>query len=459
MTRTPGEPAPRTFLDRLELRNFRQFGTISTSLERGLTVFVARNGGGKTALLDAIAIALGYFVDTFRDPTHQGFEKTDIRLVQTPEGQMVQQPPVVLDASGEIEGRPLNWQRKLETETGRTTYKEASELRDAAKALQRDLQDYADGRSPTPPSLPVVAYYGTGRLWSTGRLTKGREEVATRFNHQVDAYANCLKPESTYGDFVAWFEAVIREAQNETTSGVPSPHRPRGLLEALRRATDRVLEPTGWGHLDWDFLAGEMVAKHPTQGRMSVSLLSDGIRNLIALVADLAHRSVRLNPHFAGRAPERTPGIVLIDEVDMHLHPGWQQGILASLRAAFPLVQFIVTTHSPQLLSTVDSKCIRIIEETPAGWTTRMPVHQTRGVTRSDVLSAVMEVDPIPDVPEWKTLRRYRGLIEDGLADGEEALRLRAELERFYGTGHPVILDCGRLIRFVAFKKKTAGDA
>ena len=79
--------------------------------------------------------------------------------------------------------------------------------------------------------------------------------------------------------------------------------------------------------------------------------LSDGYRNTLSLIADIAYRMAILNPQFLGDVTKKTPGIVLIDEVDLHLHPIWQKRILKTLKNVFPLVQFIVTTHSPSIIS------------------------------------------------------------------------------------------------------------
>lgn len=87
------------------------------------------------------------------------------------------------------------------------------------------------------------------------------------------------------------------------------------------------------------------------KGPRPVGLLSDGYRSTVALFADLARRCAILNPHLLEKAAEKTPGIVLIDEVDLHLHPSWQRRLIADLRKAFPAIQFVLTTHSPQVIS------------------------------------------------------------------------------------------------------------
>jgi predicted ATP-binding protein involved in virulence len=139
----------------------------------------------------------------------------------------------------------------------------------------------------------------------------------------------------------------------------------------------------------------------------------------------------------------------------MHLHPSWQQMILDLLRQAFPCLQLVVTTHSPHVLSTVDKRAIRVVRWIDGGVEVRTPTFQTRGVMSADVLSSIMDVDPIPqEIPEAQKLRQYRGLIEDGLAETETGTTLRSELVAHFGDEHPVILDCNRLLRFQTFKLK-----
>jgi predicted ATP-binding protein involved in virulence len=200
------------------------------------------------------------------------------------------------------------------------------------------------------------------------------------------------------------------------------------------------------------------VADHPAHGRLPLSFLSDGVRNMIALVADVAHRCARLNPHFGTEAARLTPGILLIDEVDMHLHPRWQQQVLGLLGNAFPAMQMVVTTHSPQVLSTVDVESIRIVRHVEGIGTLEHPRFQTRGVEAADVLAEIMGVDPTPRVPEADKMSRYRALIEDGLAEADEALSLRRELLEHFGEMHPLIVQCDRLIRFQAFRLRKGSD-
>jgi predicted ATP-binding protein involved in virulence len=121
-------------------------------------------------------------------------------------------------------------------------------------------------------------------------------------------------------------------------------------------------DSTGWCDIEYSVSQQQqLVMSHPEHGSLPLSMLSDGLRNMVVMVSDIAFRCIKLNPHLGEHAAMKTEGVVMIDEVDMFLHPSWQQTVIGSLRSAFPKIQFIVTTHSPQVLSTVPKECIRIL--------------------------------------------------------------------------------------------------
>jgi predicted ATP-binding protein involved in virulence len=176
---------------------------------------------------------------------------------------------------------------------------------------------------------------------------------------------------------------------------------------------------------------------------------------MIGLVGDIAHRCTRLNPHFGADAAQLTPGVVMIDEVDMHLHPEWQQLVLKGLTDAFPRIQFIVTTHSPQVLTTVKRENIRILAQNADGlWSTDMPDEETKGDESATLLASVMGVDPVPQVPEAADLNRYRHLIQLQQQDSDEGKTLKIKLDTHFGPRHHLMLDCDRMIRLAQFKAK-----
>ncbi|EJT86036.1 ATP-binding protein [Pseudomonas putida S11] len=145
----------------------------------------------------------------------------------------------------------------------------------------------------------------------------------------------------------------------------------------------------------------EILYRQDKSSGLKFSQLGDGVRCMIGLVSDLACRCALLNPHFGQDAPKKTSGVVLIDEIDLHLHPSWQQTIATQIQQAFPEIQFIITTHSPQVLSTVHRKNIRTLSVGTNGKiSASKPLRQFYGEPSGDVLQGVMLVDPQPPVPE-----------------------------------------------------------
>lgn len=350
-------------LTKLILKNYRCFHNLEISFHHELTVIVAHNGGGKTAILDAIAVALGPFVGAFDEATSKHFDNEDVRRIkvrETQSNEMEPQYPLELTAIGEVNGVTKEWRREKLGHKGRTTIKDASAIIKYGKDLQAKIRKSTTSESTI---LPIISYYGTGRLWNQKRFTESESRQVSR----TAGYTDCLDPSSSYKSFAEWFryasiadfEALYRAHQ----SGTPySPTEFYNELGAVREAVNICLSILGWGNLEYSSELQEIVANHPQNGVLPVSLLSDGIRNMIGMVSEIAYLAVRLNPQLGANAVKETPGVVLIDEVDLHLHPKWQQGVLGDLRKAFPKIQFIITTHSPEVLTTVLAESIRKIQ-------------------------------------------------------------------------------------------------
>lgn len=249
--------------------------------------------------------------------------------------------------------------------------------------------------------------------------------------------------------------------QQEFKLGKPS--RLVGQLNAVLRAVDKVLEPEGWSGIHYSLTHEELAMQQAGQGTLPVSLLSDGVRTMVSMVADMAWRCAKLNSHLGASAAKETPGIVLIDEVDLHLHPAWQQRVIQSLVSTFPKVQFIVTTHSSQVLTTVPRECIRLIdiqwdeEREEWAWTAIEPDFQTLGVASVETLSRIMGIDPVPDVEEARLLDQYRQRVEQGGDESDSAKALYSRLVNHFGIDHPVMIDCERLRRFQSIKRRIKG--
>ncbi|HJA45148.1 MAG TPA: AAA family ATPase, partial [Candidatus Phascolarctobacterium stercoravium] len=228
----------------------------------------------------------------------------------------------------------------------------------------------------------------------------------------------------------------------------------REVFKAVEQAIVTCIGSMGWTDIDYSFVRQNLVLKHKTRGILPIEALSDGARSVISMVADLSYRMVRLNPDLGINAVLKTPGIVLIDEVDMHLHPSWQQTVLYDLRKAFPLVQFIVTTHSPQVLTTVPPQSIRALR-----WNNDLiDIYQpdfSLGAASYQLLKDIQNVDARPQcVPVVKELKRYLDLVSEDKWDCPEALELRKSLDKWAAGREPALLRADMDIRMRSFRRK-----
>lgn len=463
-------------LDKLRLKNFRCFSDIEIDLNEKLTVLVAENGQGKSALLDAIRIALWPFVSSFdiarnakNDPAN-GISIADVRLIKMSHGDMARQLPSEVAMTGDFGmGNTATWVRYRDKETKSTKTKDdgdTSKMKSCAAAIQTQIRD------PKKPTidLPVFGYYGTGRLWSQKKLTeanKGKDDTKENdFYVRTFAYLNCLDPASSYKHFKEWFTWAfesLREQQihnMEGRSNAEELHASKDRIRVVQQVIDTFLKPVaGWHTLEYSVSREKsLVLHHDELGVLDVDQLSDGIRSVLAMVGDIAYRCIKLNPQLGVDAALETYGVVMIDEVDMHLHPRWQQVVIAQLQEAFPKVQFIVTTHSPQVLTTVPRESIRLLQERWSSdaeeWrdSADTPAYQVKGTASSDALIHLMGTNPQPNVEEAQWIADYSAAIENGTHEDAVGRALREKLIAFYGPDHPVLLDADRLIRFQSLK-------
>ena len=449
-------------LDRIEMENYRRFPRLDVDFHPELTVIVAKNGCGKTAVLDAVAVALGPYIGAFDEAKNVNFQASDVRRVRAPNlgpAEMESMYPLRMTAHGRIAGKPRTWSRELSGRRAHTTYGDARVLTDFGKSLQQRVREVAADGTVDFPTLPIISYYGTGRLWSEKRLTSGRK--STESTSRTTGYQDCLDSSSRYRIFADWFEKLCRMEYEERDS----PDRLakiQDMLDAIRSSVDAVLSVSGWGRIAFKSSELGIVVEHEAEGILPVLWMSDGIRNMIALAADIAHRAVRLNSHLGRNAARATPGIVLIDEVDMHLHPEWQQSVVQSFREAFPLIQLITTTHSPQVLTTVETAHIRVLSDD--GHVIPLPQDiGTYGAESSRVLQEIFSVyNRPPTVESVPKLHEYLGMVEAEEHDTERGRQLRKELEKSFGQNDPDLLAADMRISQLKFLKnrpvKPAGE-
>jgi predicted ATP-binding protein involved in virulence len=447
------------------LKQFRCFSELTVQLHPELSVFVAENAKGKTALLDAIAIALDVFVArlAFRVQS-RGLNRTDVHLDRKADGGMSPHLPAQISATGFAAGKSVGWSRQV-THCGatvRTSTRNTRDMRILAENLRQSIEPQSTDTSMGAVVLPLVAYFRTDR-WREYDQHSDTRRFGRTVRGRLSGYLDWLSSSSSYRKFEGWYEERANAAKSSLSTAEPSYARPERQLAAIRNAVRTVLAPTGWTDIDWQFPErdaeglpqgrGMLVVEHSENGKLPLRLLSDGIRNMISLVADIAYRCISLNPHFGELAAARTPGILIVDEVDMHLHPRWQQLVIDLLRRAFPALQMILTTHSPHVLSTVDFQSVSVISVQNGQGAISQPEFQTRGVESADVLAKVMNVDPIPQVDEARWLSDYRVMVQTDTFQTDAAGQLWERLLAHFGPNHPVLIEVETLRRLQEFKR------
>jgi predicted ATP-binding protein involved in virulence len=334
-------------IDKLTLINFRCFQGLTLELHPSLTVLVGENASGKTAVLEGLAAGLAAFFMGIPDAhTSSGsIDRRDVRTVLSEKAGVVSvepQYPCHIQCVGSVlPGRQVGWHRDLLSPRSRTTRQHAETAKRSAMALLNWIDRGEDVR------LPVIAYYGTQRLWRVKKDTSGKRDMRSRFA----GYWDCLSPSSDQKHLVAWMRW---QTYGALQAGKPSPH-----LEAIARAVHDCVE--GLEDFFYDVKKESLFLVWEDGQRQPFDQLSDGYRNLVAMVADIAWRAVVLSPQDGTEAPVKATGVVLVDEIDLHLHPRWQIRVLDDLRRAFPGIQFVVTTHAPQVIGATPAECLRVL--------------------------------------------------------------------------------------------------
>jgi predicted ATP-binding protein involved in virulence len=166
---------------------------------------------------------------------------------------------------------------------------------------------------------------------------------------------------------------------------------------------------------------------------------------MLTLVGDLARRAATLNPHMGAEAAHRTSGVVLIDELDLHLHPRWQRHVIRDLKRTFPALQFVVTTHSPQLIGEALPSEIRVLEDNR---TTTPP--RSFGVDSNRVLQELMGAPSRDESMANLLSDLFQAIEEENYADSE---RLLAQTEATLGSDDPEVTRARALMSFLELSR------
>jgi predicted ATP-binding protein involved in virulence len=389
-------------ITKLVINNYRGIIQAHITPKAGMNVFIGENGAGKSSILDAAALALSWFTSRSININANGWtiSEADIRNGER---------EAKISIEVEIEGQAVGWTtygyRKGFGERKKGDYTQLNSLlNEIGKCFER-------GQS----AIPLVSYYPTTRSF-----VDVPERIRTKhmFTVQTAAYEGSLAIGADFRNFFEWYkdQEDLENEQKARPEEVGAYAQPR--LEEIRKAIEAF---TGFQDL--------RIKRRPTvrmllkQGGVDieVSQLSDGEKIYLALIGDIARRAAIAHP--IGDPLTEIEGIVLIDEVELHLHPRWQREILPRLVLVFPKIQFIVTTHSPQVVGEVERESSWIVRK---GGKTE-PLSFAFGATSNSILENIMDSSERSVLVKQQIASIYRS-IDDG--DYEKAKVKVAELEK-----------------------------
>lgn len=446
------------YLKKITLNNYRCFEHLTLDLHPRLTVIVGTNGAGKTTLLDGIATGMQPLFANLSTANQRlkspGIDDTDFRIVMTKDkaGQtrqtLADYTQVIVQAEGD-----LSWDYWRPSVRGKEPQQKVGSLH-----LKQRIAELHDRFSTGDADFfPVLAYYGTlrGQLEIPGRLHSSQ----VNYSYPTSALIGALDAGVDFKEILKWFDLAETEELRLNRGVSNDDYNTLPTLDTVREAITQILGGEYCNpHFNRDH---KLVVEHAETGRLlQVNQLSQGYQSMLALAMDVARRMALANQHLVADMetlqslildlpvqrkyaltdepePEATtsllqyaPALVLIDEIDLHLHPSWQQRVLSDLMRAFPLAQFIVTTHSPQVLSTVAGEHIRVLYQDDEGnYHASKPDFSPLAHESGDALARVMGTHKLPPLPLQEKVREYETLVRSGQEYDSACVQLKQELD------------------------------
>lgn len=328
-------------LRQVTINNFKGIENETLNFSNTFNLIIGDNGIGKTSILEAISIGLGGFVAGIEGVNIVNFSKDDIRMKSEPMGDgsynIQYMTPTMVMCEVECDDKPYQWTRSKNSIKSSKTTITPREITHYATELLNDSNSI----------LPIINYQSAGRMW-TQKREKWENPFKGHYSRSV-GYMDCLASESNTKMFTNWCKRMeqISWQQNKRI----------GEYEAVKNAVaifmSELMQQEGKATVYYDKRSEELMYKSSLEV-IPLRLMSSGYRSLVGMVADIAYRMAILNPQLLYDVTESTDGIILIDELDLHLHPKWQWKIVDALRKTFPKVQFIATTHSPIIIASAE---------------------------------------------------------------------------------------------------------
>ena len=433
-------------IEKLRMQNFRGFKDVTIDFPSNLAVFIGVNGSGKSSIIDCLDNLLFELISPLLRVTRNtknssvwgmnSFGENDISNgSQETTNELTLSYPEFRQAFSRDIKLQYCFAYDLNSEEPR---------RDFIRSKLDDIQNFKQfindqiGSNPNK-SIPLVACYSTKRAVTHYRLS-GSDPLSPNVPKlsQVNCYTDATNQyKIDFETFFLWFKHNEDLEQELKLDG--DLNYQDYQLSLVRKAIISILPD----YTDLKVKRSRMqIVLKKQDHELVLNQLSDGEKNLLVMVADIARRLAIANPDSTKNALEGE-GIISIDEIELHLHPQWQRDIIPRLTSTFPNCQFIVTTHSPQVLSNVKKENVFIVEDFQV-----YPADAyTFGRDSNSILSELMGVTERPvEIQNKLTECLYK--IDDGQI--EEAKILLHELSDLLGHNDSEIVKANTLISFLS---------
>lgn len=413
-------------LKKLSICNYRLFEKIDIPFHKNLTVLTGDNSSGKTSILEAAAIALGTMFTKIDGVPGVNILESDARILPSPT-KYPDNPqtayPVRITAGGVVEGKEVEWTRELRRQKGITNGRETGGIINVSKDIQQRLQEGDESFV-----LPIIAYYGTGRL-SESRQKKRKSTI--KENVKINGYADSLMGAINIEPITNWFKRASLESLQRQKICDTENLEQEAVFDTIRTFLSSIMDFSNVNFnysIDIDELIICYTDRNGFRFRTPLSQFGGGYRCALMLIMDIAYRMAMLNPHLSSNVLRKTNGVVLIDEIELHLHPQYQKRIISVLTKFFPRVQFIVSTYSPIIVNSVHSENLIVLKNRQV-----LNINnQVYGKDVKSILSEFMNTDERPDEIAILFKEFHLELSTGNLGKAENILNRIDELRGFH---------------------------
>ena len=328
------------YLKNVTIKNFKAISDMTLEFQEGINLLIGDNGAGKTSVLDALSIGLGGYLAGITGVPSKNILSDQVRFEVVKMGEassaLKYQIPTEVECTLNVEeNKDYHWvrRRKDEHPNSKTTVSD--------RAICEYAYALTNGMSET---LPVLSYQSEARVWQQKRGDFG-SVLKEKLNDRRQGYIGCLDYSLDIKGIKEWCLKMEMEAFRSATKIAEYEAFKKLTASAMQKMNDLPTCP----EIYYSRQVEDMVYEENGQ-IMPISYLSAGYQSFLWMVMDIAYRAAILNPNVF-ESLGQIPGIVLIDELDMHLHPKWQWNVIKALKETFPKIQFIIATHSPIVIS------------------------------------------------------------------------------------------------------------